>query len=186
MYGAAKLQVASPDFVAGDVMRSLRAGSGFAVIGILCVTIMFGGAVVSAAVSTIDSCIIAITGIVGDALPSNTDDKGVKVGLKVAGACVLLGALYFSQKPPLLIVSLAQIQLSGLTALLPCLFGPMIGVKNAQLGWLLLLLGLVPVILGRVIGVTFGGFDPGVVGLSLGLFAIGLIWLSGMASTVRR
>lgn len=171
LYAASNLRIATPDFVVGDVLRHLVENSGgvlkfvLFVIGVLFIT-----AVISAALSTIDSVLLAISGIGSDNLEVSKADSRRK--LKPLSWLILAAALVLSTQPPTFIVTLASIQLSGLTALLPCLLGPLFGCTSRLSGWGAFVGGLVPVIAGRFSDIDFWGIDPGVVGLALGTLGL--------------
>jgi len=172
LYAATNLDISSPDFVAGDVLRSLAGNtSGPFLLIYNLVAVLFITAVISAAVSTVDSLLISIAGIASDNIDEMkpTDSKRK---LKVV-SWVLLGAgLLFSANPPTFIVDLAQIQLAGLTALLPCLLGPLFGFEKKSSGWLALFFGLLPILLVQFTDISFAGFDAGLVGLILGILGL--------------
>lgn len=173
LYASANLTISSPDFVAGDVIRHLAINiDGFYYYAFFVVAILFMAAVLSAAVSTIDSLLLAVSGIVSDNFYSKQTEKA-KPKLKLLTLFLLVGGLLFSAQPPLFIVSLAQIQLAGLTALLPCLLGPLFGINNKIAGWLAILLGIVPVLIIKFFSIPTWEFDAGLVGLILG--TIGLL-----------
>ena len=173
-YAAANLNIASPDFVAGDVIRDISSKtSGLGSILFFLVATLFMSAVLSAAVSTIDSLLLAVSGIVSDNI--SNDDKGnkSKPKLKLLTILLLVGGLVFATQPPLFIVSLAQIQLAGLTALLPCLLGPLFGINSKFSGWLALSFGIIPVILIKFLNIPIiWGIDVGIIGLFCGLIGL--------------
>ena len=172
LYAAANLEISSPDFVAGDVLRSLAstASEGW-LFAYNLLAILFITAVISAAVSTVDSILIAVAGIASDNLDNPVqDDK--KRQLRFLAWVLLFAGILFSANPPRFIVELAGIQLSGLTALLPCLLGPLFGYDKVQSGWSALVFGLGPIFIGELAGVDFWGVDPGVVGLASGTLAL--------------
>lgn len=172
LYGASSVNVVSPDFVTGDVLRNLVSGSGAALYyGLFAIAVLFIAGIISAAVSTVDSLLLAISGIIRDTFQMKESQSANKK-LKVVGILALLLGLIFSSKPPLFIVSLAQIQLAGLTSLLPCLFGPMLGVSNKIGGWTALVLGITPIVLSQFFGIKFFGFDVGLIGLVLGIVGL--------------
>jgi len=173
LYAAANLDIASPDFVAGDVLRSMADNaSGVYLVAYNLIAILFITAVISAAVSTVDSLLISIAGIASDNVdelkPSETKHK-----LKIVSWLLLGAGLLFSANPPTFIVDLARIQLAGLTALLPCLMGPLFGFDRKLSGWLALVLGLAPIFIVQLTPIKFAGIDAGVVGLGAG--SVGLL-----------
>jgi Na+/proline symporter len=172
LYAAANLKVSTPDFVTGDVLRKLSdvVGNEFHFIFFF-IAVLFIAGVISAAVSTIDSLLLAVTGIIRDNFPSEST-KQTKQGFRLFTIIILVAGIIFSSKPPTFIVSLAQIQLAGLTALLPCLLGPLFGIKNRYAGWLSLILGLLPIIIGNIFNINYFGFDTGIVGLIMGLLGL--------------
>ena len=171
LYAAANLDVASPDFVIGDVVRSITDKGGALGVALFGVSVVFVGAIIAAAISTIDSLILAITGIITDNT-KGAAESAEPPKLRWVGATILGVAFVFSYNPPRFIVDLAQVQLSGLMALLPCLLGPMFGVKSPVAGWLSVFGGFVPLILARVFDVSFAGFDPGLIALLCGIIGL--------------
>lgn len=172
LYAASNLRIATPDFVAGDVLRHLveNASGGLKLI-LFGVGVLFIAAVISAALSTIDSVLLAISGIGSDNLKPS-DETGERRKLKPLSWVILAAALMFSFQPPPLIVTLASIQLSGLTALLPCLLGPLFNFRSKFSGWFSFVAGLAPLVAARFPGVSFMGIDPGVIGLIFGIFGL--------------
>lgn len=178
-YAAANLNIASPDFVAGDVIRDLsQKTSGVGSIIFFVIATLFMSAVLSAAVSTIDSLLLAVSGIVSDNIYNEenlTKENNNKPKLKLLTILLLVGGLIFAAQPPLFIVSLAQVQLAGLTALLPCLLGPLFGITNKISGWSALIFGIVPVLIIKFFEVNIiWGIDVGIIGLLGGLLGLGL------------
>ncbi len=170
LYAAANLNISSPDFVAGDVIRHLASNlSGFYSVIFFIVAILFMAAVLSAAISTIDSLLLAISGIVKDNFYKDNETKNLRLYLKIFAVFLLVGGLLFSSQPPMFIVSLAQIQLAGLTALLPCLLGPMFGITNKIAGWFAISFGIISVIVIKFTNISIWGFDVGIAGLILGI-----------------
>lgn len=173
LYAAVHLKVASPDFVTGDVLRTLKtafSGNIYAVIFFV-VSILFISGVISAAVSTIDSLLLAVTGILSDNVPNENKTEN-KPTYKIVTAVILILGIILAAKPPLFIVTLAQIQLAGLTALLPCLLGPLFGINNKISGWLAIILGLTPVLANKFLDIKYFGIETGVVGLVMGLIGL--------------
>lgn len=170
---ATNLSVASPDFVIGDVLNSLRPEHNTGLLFLFSfLAILFTIGVISAAVSTIDSLILAITGIIRDTSFSQAKPK---ISLKIFSLTILVFGFVIATKPPVFIVSLAQIQLGGLTALLPCLLAPLFGVKNRFSGWLSLIFGLTPLVLTQIKTLSiknFWGFEAGLVCLITGVFGV--------------
>jgi len=171
-YAYLNLNISSPDFVTGDVLRYLSnqfEGVGkylFFFVGILFIT-----GVLSAAISTIDSLVIAISGIISDNF--SVKSNALNPRLKLITVSFLILGLLLSSSPPLLIVDLAKIQLAGLTALVPCLLGPLLGVTNRFSGWLSLILGIGPIIINYFFPINLLNLNIGVIGLAFGL--VGLI-----------
>jgi len=173
-YAAANLKVSSPDFVSGDVLRSLSEKFStplFSAVFFI-ISILFMSGVISAAVSTIDSLILTITGIIKDEILINKYHNPGK-SLKIVSVFVVIIGIISAAKPPLFIVTLAQIQLSGLTGLLPCLLGSIYGFENKYSGWFSLVLGISPLLLNKISGLTFGNWEIGVICLFTGI--VGLI-----------
>jgi SSS family solute:Na+ symporter len=173
-YAAANLKVSSPDFVSGDVLRSLSESfsTPFFSFIFFIISILFMSGVISAAVSTIDSLILTITGIIKDEVVANKSENSYK-SLKVVSVFVILIGILAAAKPPLFIVSLAQIQLAGLTGLLPCLLGSIYGFDNKYSGWFSLVLGIFPLLLNKISGITYGNWEIGIICLFGGI--VGLI-----------
>lgn len=180
---ATNLSVASPDFVIGDVLNSLKPENNKGLLILFSfIAILFTVGVISAAVSTIDSLILAITGIIRD----TSFSKGKpKISLKLFSLIILVFGLIIATKPPEFIVSLAQIQLGGLTALLPCLLAPLFGVKNKFSGWLSLIFGLIPLFLTQIKALnikSYLGFEAGFVCLITGIIGVLIgLWISKWA-----
>ncbi|MDZ4757503.1 MAG: hypothetical protein SGJ10_05110 [Bacteroidota bacterium] len=173
LYAAANLKVSTPDFVSGDVLRSLfttLSESSFRYV-FLFISVLFISGVISAAVSTIDSLLLAITGIIRDSAMLDYTRENKRI-FRIFTSIILILGIVLSSKPPLFIVNLAQVQLAGLTSLLPCLLGPLFGVNNRVAGWLALVLGLFPIIANKFFGVGFWGVEIGVVGLIMGLIGL--------------
>lgn len=170
-YAYLNLNISSPDFVTGDVLRDLSnqfAGVGkylFFFVGVLFIT-----GILSAAISTIDSLIIAISGIISDNFSVNSNVLNPR--LKWITIAFLILGLLLSSNPPLFIVDLAKIQLAGLTALVPCLLGPLFGVDNKLSGWLALILGISPIIINYFYPLSLWNLNIGVIGLALGLVGL--------------
>lgn len=179
-YAAANLKIASPDFVSGDVLRSLSENISSPISSFVfsIISIFFMSGVISAAVSTIDSLILTITGIIRDEIvyqnKSNDILTDTNKPLKILSVIVIIIGLISAAKPPLFIVSLAQIQLAGLTGLVPCLFGSVYGFNNKFSGWFSLILGLLPLLINKIHGITFGNWDIGIICFFSGI--IGLIF----------
>lgn len=181
---ATNLSVSSPDFVIGDVLNSLKPDNSTGLLILFSLlSILFTSGVISAAVSTIDSLILAITGIIRD---SSIAQNNSKFSLKIFSLIILVLGLIIATKPPEFIVTLAQIQLGGLTALLPCLLAPLFGVKNKYSGWLSLILGLTPLVLSNALGVkNYWGFESGLVCLVTGIIGVFVgLWINSKTSTL--
>lgn len=173
LYAAANLDIASPDFVAGDVLRLLaRDASGPYLLVYSVVAILFMTAVISAAVSTMDSVLLAVAGIASDNL-DGIELNRPKHKRRIVAWVFLIAAFVFADSPPTFIVDLARIQLAGLTALLPCLLGPLFGFDKKLAGWFAFAGGLAPILASQAFGIHFSGIDPGVIGLGTGL--VGLV-----------
>lgn len=173
-YAASHLSVASPDFVTGDVLRHLSEGTDGIIKWVFFgVSVLFMSSIVSAAISTIDSLVISVSGIVTDVI--RRENQGIlKIKYKLPTFLLLVLGFLLAMRPPEFIVSLAQVQLSGLTSLVPCLLGPLFGVSNKVSGWLALLLGITPLLLSSLLQVQYFGFDPGFVGFLCGLAGLSL------------
>jgi SSS family solute:Na+ symporter len=176
LYASANLTIASPDFVAGDVIRDISTHtSGIYNLIFFGVATLFMAAVLSAAISTIDSLLLAVSGIISDNFYNDREQNQKKPKLKILTILLLVGGLIFSSQPPLFIVSLAQVQLAGLTALLPCLIGPLFGLSSKYSGWMSLVFGIVPLIIIKTLELPIiGGFDIGIVGLIGGIIGLGI------------
>jgi Na+/proline symporter len=177
---ATNLSVSSPDFVIGDVLKSLKPENNSGLLYLFTfLSILFTIGVISAAVSTIDSLILAITGIIRDT--SFSQDKP-KISLKIFSLIILVFGFVIATKPPEFIVSLAQIQLGGLTALLPCLLAPLFGVRNKFSGWLSLIFGLTPLILTQIKALnikSYWGFEAGLFCLLTGILGVLIgLWIN--------
>jgi Na+/proline symporter len=174
LYAASNMKIATPDFVAGDVLRHLvtNAGSGYKIL-LFVVGTFFITAVISAALSTIDSVLLAIAGIASDNIEQSSPTQERRKLKPLSWAIILVGLLLASQ-PPTFITTLAAIQLSGLTSLLPCLLGPLFGYRSKISGWCAFVGGLAPILASRAAGVDFWGVDPGVIGLAVGLMGLQL------------
>ena len=168
------------------MLRALSSSaSGIGLVLYSLVAILFVTAVVSAALSTIDSILIAVSGIASDNL-ENRQQPSKRKQLRLLAWVLILAGFLFSADPPTFIVDLASLQLSGLTALLPCLLGPLFGYDKPHAGWGAFVFGLTPVLAERILGVGFWGIDPGVVGLASGTAALVLIsWAQRTTSRLR-
>ena len=171
LYAAAKVTISSPDFVTGDVLRDLSTSfGGISAALFLIVGILFIGAIVSAAISTIDSLLLAVSGIVVDNF--KLSETTTKPKIKLFTVSILLIGLIFSFSPPIFIVDLAKIQLAGLTALVPCLLGPLFGFSNSRSGWLALILGVLPIVINYFINISIFNLEIGVIGLLMGIIGL--------------
>lgn len=185
LYAASNLDIATPDFVAGDVLRSLvESSDGIFRIALFIIGALFITAVISASVSTIDSILIAIAGIASDNL-EDPQNVGKRRKLKPLSWVIILAGLVFSANPPTLITDLASIQLSGLTALLPCLLGPLYGYSSRTSGWAALGLGMLPIMAPMFVEYETFDIDAGVIGLVLGIIGLHLGRLGASKSSLQ-
>jgi SSS family solute:Na+ symporter len=170
LYAAANLDVISPDFVVGDVLQSLLDLGGILAPITICVSLVFIVGVIAAAISTIDSLLLAITAMLNESI-FKEPTKSVKV-TKIWIFCILIVSIFFSFKPPAFIVDLARIQVGGLMGLLPCLLAPFHGYNSKFVGWMSLIFGVSSIVVMRVWNPNVFGLDSGVVNLVVGSFGV--------------
>ncbi len=181
LFAAARLEVTSPDLVIGDVLRNLTAGNGASRIFLVVIASLFLCGVVAAAVSTIDSLLLSLTAICSESIAGNFAARIGKHRRWMVALLIL--SLVLSFNPPAFVADLAKVQSGGLMALLPCLLGPLFGIRSKIAGWTSIVCGCVPLILSKAIAMSFFGFDVGLVNLVTA--TLGLLIAQGVYALTR-
>jgi SSS family solute:Na+ symporter len=163
----------SGDAVIGSVLAKLGPRTFFVplfILGVFC-----------AAMSTIDSQLVAISGIItkdilGNILPEQTDANAL---LRSKFIIVGIGLVTFliSLKRPELVLEMAFLGLAGGTQLVPTYIGQFCARRSSLAAILSIIIGLTVLLGGRyVFADKLGGFDPGIIGLIIGSLTYFIVW----------